>query len=702
MIKNFLILSLLLPSTMVFAQLEVERSLNSGIGIDVIGDKASEVKHEQERLDRIDGALDGIVSLKSNIQSEEASAIYLEEGNIILERIVNSGQPSRNKLRQLNRLIEVYREVNEKNVHFYTRYGSIFKLMRKVQTVRDPKKLEEILKSNVFSSLNLIPFYIDKSVAEPVLLAASRTEPAELLRHFREISDRKLAAKVIASVSAHAPMKLRTYLYSSNAVQKRVKISTDPVTMTLYKMVKLQSSASRSAILLNEVHKGRLSVYQAHEISEDDEALFQKLLNISTEKDLLGDHSVREELRIQSLKRIRLVNELHDASDAVRFSSLSQYNAYEMYNLMVYSEDEIFTSTFLGMYKRMKKKMREESSYEFLHHMEFHRFRTFIKMCAGYNVLSDFLAMMSEFEKRMLFKRLVEGLENANDNLKSAVAIADTYGSMKKQENRMLLEESLIRYYQEIRFKNHSAATLYGLLIAVLEMGEGQNLGLPNLDQSNYKLTTLPSERIFKDGKHIQQHFFFDDPDGRSSYSTFVQTFRTANWTVVDKISYIIIKSRSGKEVEIYVNKPSHEYAGQAAIKELFTSSKRWPDVVVHRGHSYFANTAIESLTPSAEIVFLGSCGGYNNINQVLHYSPSAQIISSKQIGTMWVNNKLCYKLNETIRQGKDIEWEILWEQVDRALGNGSTADLRFKDYIPPHKNLGALLIKAYRAQVSN
>jgi hypothetical protein len=160
-----------------------------------------------------------------------------------------------------------------------------------------------------------------------------------------------------------------------------------------------------------------------------------------------------------------------------------------------------------------------------------------------------------------------------------------------------------------------------------------------------------------------------------------------------------MIVSTSGMPVEIYANKPTSEFAGQDAIKAHFESTQRWPDVVVHRGHSYFASAAIESLTPAAEIVFLGSCGGYNNISSVLSYSPDAQIISSKQIGTLLVNDRLCYELNETIRKGQDIVWDVLWTRINSKLGGG-TARSRFKDYIPPHKNLGALLIKTYRGML--
>ncbi|MBT8327989.1 MAG: hypothetical protein KJP21_09725, partial [Bacteroidia bacterium] len=220
------------------------------------------------------------------------------------------------------------------------------------------------------------------------------------------------------------------------------------------------------------------------------------------------------------------------------------------------------------------------------------------------------------------------------------------------------------------------------------------------LNDQTVSLKILPIDRIYKEGKNIQQHFFFDDPDGKASYAHFLGTFRNGNWRIIDKGTYILIKSVRGMAVEIYANKPTTEYAGQDAIKAHFAETQRWPDVVVHRGHSYFASAAIESLTPNAEIVFLGSCGGYNNISQVLKYSPNAQIISSKQIGTMMVNDRLALELNEVIRKGQDIVWDNLWYTLDRKFAAGTTADKRFKDYIPPHKNLGALLIKTYRSML--
>ena len=52
--------------------------------------------------------------------------------------------------------------------------------------------------------------------------------------------------------------------------------------------------------------------------------------------------------------------------------------------------------------------------------------------------------------------------------------------------------------------------------------------------------------------------------------------------------------------------------------------------------------------------------------------------------------------LMEKIRLGNDIEWIPFWNEFKRAAGSVEG----FEDYIAPHKNLGAIFIKAYNSQM--
>ena len=63
----------------------------------------------------------------------------------------------------------------------------------------------------------------------------------------------------------------------------------------------------------------------------------------------------------------------------------------------------------------------------------------------------------------------------------------------------------------------------------------------------------------------------------------------------------------------------------------------------------------------------------------------------------MYVNNELIFSICETIRKGDDLNWELLWPQIESRVRSNSKAQERFQDYLPPHKNLGAILIRNYR-----
>ena len=99
----------------------------------------------------------------------------------------------------------------------------------------------------------------------------------------------------------------------------------------------------------------------------------------------------------------------------------------------------------------------------------------------------------------------------------------------------------------------------------------------------------------------------------------------------------------------------------------------------------------------SAQVILLGSCGAYQNLDKILKICPSAQIIASKQTGSLNVNDPMISLILESLRQGKDLNWPLLWATLSKTIGGNGL----FDDYVPPHKNLGALFIKAYKIAMS-
>ncbi len=120
------------------------------------------------------------------------------------------------------------------------------------------------------------------------------------------------------------------------------------------------------------------------------------------------------------------------------------------------------------------------------------------------------------------------------------------------------------------------------------------------------------------------------------------------------------ITSTKGKPVLIFANKPllgddDPDAKAQAKLNDYLFDKNLKPSIVIHRGHSYHLQYTLNQLAPSAKIVVLGSCGGYNNLNEVLTVCEDAHIISSKQVGTKTVNEPILQSINNHLINGRNI-----------------------------------------------
>jgi hypothetical protein len=66
----------------------------------------------------------------------------------------------------------------------------------------------------------------------------------------------------------------------------------------------------------------------------------------------------------------------------------------------------------------------------------------------------------------------------------------------------------------------------------------------------------------------------------------------------------------------------------------------------------------------------------------------------------MHVNEPLLQVLYTRLNAGKNIQWISMWKDLATRLHGEVGAKEKFDDYIPPYKNLGAIFIKAYQAQI--
>jgi hypothetical protein len=150
----------------------------------------------------------------------------------------------------------------------------------------------------------------------------------------------------------------------------------------------------------------------------------------------------------------------------------------------------------------------------------------------------------------------------------------------------------------------------------------------------------------------------------------------------------------------IYANKPLDnkkdlDAKAQANLNDYLYKNHLYPTIAIHRGHSYHVRSTIEQLPSSSKVVLLGSCGGYQNLTDVLKASPQAHIIATKQTGTATVTQPLINIITENLREGNDLDWPAIWTKLGERFKDKNSKD-KFEDYVPPYKNLGAIFMIAY------
>ncbi|HVG15679.1 MAG TPA: hypothetical protein VM935_11985, partial [Chitinophagaceae bacterium] len=488
----------------------------------------------------------------------------------------------------------------------------------------------------------------------------------------------------------------------------------DPLVKTVSKMATSGGSGQAFFPFLDNLVKGRLTFEEVDAVKNDEVKYYRLLVKTRVDyvsRTMRGDTIFGMDDLNDRLKRkatgvfIRTINGLHEQPDPVRFKILHQLNAQELYYLTVSDENEIYTSSYTrGVYPIMMSKIGNRGD-SLLMSVGFDRFKKFIKMAAGYNTLNDFLkSFPSEKQSESLMTAFVNGLERSI-GLEDGVDVADSYVSIMEHNKPLanyILNLARANYDKNITGSNQRGVVMYNLLHKLFLSADSTNginlsqeFGIPPVYNVAYSALANEKEQV------IMQVFFYGDEDGKGNYARFIPQFSNANWKLESNAQWVKITSTKGKPIVIYANKPLNEEDGadekaQNELGEFLNKNGLAPTIVVHRGHSYYAPYTIQHITPSAKIVFLGSCGGYHLIHSVLDHSEDAHIIASKQIGKGVINDPFFRILMDKLRNGSGIDWIPFWNEFKRSAGTVEG----FEDYIPPHKNLGAIFIKAYNKQM--
>ncbi|RYD55670.1 MAG: hypothetical protein EOP56_15240 [Sphingobacteriales bacterium] len=681
------------------------------------------INSEQRKADASDGKVDNII-----FYSEDTAITYsltravlrdVDRMQTMIENLPTNGYDpaidNQTKIKYLKAVWEMMRGYNAN-----TRIDPVY-YRRLISNMRDMIIASHESKTMPFFKENISVYTLDNSKH----LFASGTEergfiysemgkrePEMMIDRLGEYASEPFADEIIAAAARVVPSQVFNFASSTNyTLSGAISRTKDPLVQTIVRIVRESKAPLKAMPFLSDIHNNKKTIAEIDKITADQDEFFLNLVRLKLENEQLAGNTYTDELRYRSLKYVRDMNDLHDSPDAVRFKSIDKFSPEALYFIMVYGQDEIYTSSFLGTFKRMVERMKPMKGDELLAKVHRDHFRTFIRMCAGYNTISQFLGTMEPDNKTALMKDFIAGLEKGKEHdLEDAVDVADAFGSLRDSALITFLENEVkVNYENAYKLRSRKGVIVYGLLATLFEgMKTSDNQALARQQSEKLSLppiTLVPNRNLRNDsGVVYQQFFFYGDDDGKSSYNSFLGNFDRKKWKVVSNAHFTTLTSTSGKPVVIYANLPLTEpkdEEAQSKLEEYLTEKGIKPTIMVHRGHSYHLPVTMEYLVKESKIVILGSCGGYHNLGAVLDRAPDAHIISSKQVGSMSVNEPIVKAINDQLLEGKDIDWINTWKTLEAqftAKRNAKAKEL-FDDYIPPHKNLGAIFIKAYRRQ---
>ncbi|MDE1191979.1 MAG: hypothetical protein PW786_07565 [Arachidicoccus sp.] len=530
------------------------------------------------------------------------------------------------------------------------------------------------------------------------------------------------ADSIIHAVAKDSSDAIYTYAQSYTPLGEKIRKSNDPLVSTISKIANAQgSSGSRIGRqympFLDALYKGDISMDKVEDAMNDDVIYFKLLVKTEIQyaaneqnkdtamalqimKDKISDWGIN--------KFINVVNGLHEKSNDVRYACLKPLSPIDLYYLIVTSEEVIYTSTYVngkdyGIYNLIwQKGGKELTGDSLLMSVQFDYYKKWIKMAANYNTLDNFLSKMDPESSRLLMKAFVRGLDKSSTKnpLEDAVDVAGSYSSIDDPAiKQLVLNETQDNLDKAKRERNTKAYNIYYILNTLFLSMDSSN----NIDVSERlgiePVYFLPIDKL-KDstGKIYIQQFTYGDQDGNVNYERFMDAFSRLGWKTSVNKYWSTVSSTKGVPITIFTNRPLDEKQhldddAQDALNNYLDENDIHPTLAFHRGHSYYLKSSVKQLQPSERLVFLGSCGGFQSLNDVLKASPGTQIISTKQTGAGDLNLPMIRDIILTLQKGQDLNWVKMWKGFSKQL----SSDTRFADYVPPYENLGAVFLVAYQ-----
>lgn len=398
------------------------------------------------------------------------------------------------------------------------------------------------------------------------------------------------------------------------------------------------------------------------------------------------------------------LNDSHELPPAERFEEIRQMNADQLFIIMILGDDSLYTSSFNGVFESFLNQLKQEQMpiQTYLSHFSTHDVRTFMKLCATYGHLPDILSRMDGDVAKDTIHQLISGLDTKSRSSSDYTSVGELLYSLSDPEHiRRSLDEIKKEYTRAAVAHDIEALKTYGYLASAFGHNQHVSDEFINELMARYPLPSYdsvsPDKLYDATGKHVQRYFFPGDEDGHASFEHFISNYKDhSKWDIQNHSTYVVISSlNTQKQLILYANKPDSEQQGQKDISTIFTQHNIRAHIEIPRGHSYNVEHTIDQLSPDSPIVFLGSCGGFKYISQVLARTPDAHILSTRGTGAMAVNDEILKEMNTLLANGGAFSWDTIAERSQKQIGS----DDRYSDYVFPNHNISLALTRALQTE---
>ncbi|MBC7554358.1 MAG: hypothetical protein H7257_10310, partial [Taibaiella sp.] len=470
------------------------------------------IDKELKRADLSDGVADKkIAYLKDTSLSSVITKAILKDAaflQIMVENMPANGRDSfadhQERIRCLNAINRMLLAFNGDPEMQPMYYKKLVANMHDMLIAFNENKLASftVKNTNIYTLENSKILYENYKDLRPYLYTRLGAEnPLLMMMRLPEFAYDTFAAAIVSKAAPLIPEVIFNYATSTNApLTYAVHHTNDPFVQAIVTIADKSKSPLKAMAFLGDIYHGTKTIAQIDVITSDADLYFKNLVRLKVTDDSIGRVSYAQELGVRALRYVREMNELHEATDAVRFKILEDLTTAELYYIMVYGQDEIYTSSFLGSFKRLMEKMKPMKGNQLLESLHFDHFRTFIRMCAGYNTLSDFLVTMDDTSRSVVMASFINNLQKGReDDLEDAVDVADAFGSIADTVLAAFLKNKVKESY-EVSYKERSrkGMIIYSLLARLFEGNKtvgndtgaallSEKLGLNNINTVPFK-----------------------------------------------------------------------------------------------------------------------------------------------------------------------------------------------------------------------